>query len=194
MGFDPDELGFPSIQGCHAIVYQTMDGLYGFHNAGGSGDQHWAPRAKMFREFINDLNGLRSSGTRLYGCSFIGNNQRGFATTMPAHSKWMQELLAFAQELGYHGKISGYDLARTFKGNHVSAYVEYRRDGTKSDVWIRQWGQPSDPTRLPKVPNARDLKHRYLANTSLQDLKEVVDPQNGVNRNGLTKISKQKLR
>ena len=197
MGFDPQELGFPSIQGCHAIVYQTMSGLYGYHNAGGSEDKRWMPRAKMFKEFIHDLNGMQSQGTRLYGCSFIGNNQRGyFPLNMAAH-KWTQELLAFAQELGYRGRISGYDLAKTIKGNSVSAYVEYQKNGTKCDVSIRQW-QPSDPARPSKVANASGLNHRMMQakgfTLSLQNLASVVDPQHGINRNGLTKVSKQKLR
>lgn len=31
IGFDPAEIGFPSVMGCRAIVYVTTGGLFGYH-------------------------------------------------------------------------------------------------------------------------------------------------------------------
>ena len=33
-GFDPALLGFPSTSACRAIVFQTLNGLFGYHNLG----------------------------------------------------------------------------------------------------------------------------------------------------------------
>ncbi len=189
MAFDADELGFPSIQGCHAIVYQTKDGLFGYHNAGGSGDDRFKGRATKFAEFVR-ANGGDGSGTRLYGCSFIGNNQRGYSGK--AKDKWKLELVTFATELGYTGKISGYDLHKTLKGGNDSAYVEYRKSGSKCDVHIRKWSQDEHPARSanPDQATHKQLQARGF-NLSLINLATVVT---GVDRNGVTKISKEKLR
>ena len=39
--YDPNELGFPSIMGCHAIVLVNANGLFGFHNYGGERATDW---------------------------------------------------------------------------------------------------------------------------------------------------------
>ena len=190
MGFDTQELGFPSIQGCHAIVYQTSTGLYGYHNFGGSGDDRFLPRATTFSRFVTDHGGTGQTATRLYGCSFIGNNQRGYGGI--AKTNWKQELVAFATALNYSGKISGYDLYKTLKGANASAYVEYQTNGEKCDVHIRQWSKNDKPAR---VANPDRGGHKLMQakgfNLSIIDLATVVT---NVGRNNLVTISKEKLR
>lgn len=189
MAFDDDEIGFPSIQGCHAIVYQTGAGLFGYHNAGGSGDDRFKPRAVKFSEFIRSLDGFSSPGSRLYGCSFIGNNERGYSGV--ATAKWKLELVTFATELNYTGKISGYDLHKTFTQKE-SAYVEYRRKGAKCDVHIRAWDRKEHPAT--KTNPDRSAHKSLLAkgfDLSLVDVQNVVSD---VGRSNLIKISKEKLR
>ncbi len=196
MGFDAAMLGFPSIQGCHAIVFQTNAGIYGYHNAGGSAADKFQPRATKFREFIESLGNL-TPATRLYGCSFVGNNLRGYAG-VPA-TTWRQELVTYANMLDYHGRISGYDLSKRLIGANDSAYVEYRVNGTKCDVYIRKWDQHGIDAHPATVPNPLPAEHQRLSVKGggailIEPLANVIDPVDGVDRDNLTKISKQKLR
>jgi hypothetical protein len=195
VGFDTAMLGFPSIQGCHAIVFQTSAGIYGYHSFGGSAADKFQPRAQKFREFIENLGNL-TPATRLYGCSFVGNNQRGYAG-VPA-ATWRQELVAYASAFNYTGKISGYDLSKTLAGASDSAYVEYRINGTKCDVHIRKWDQFGGDAHPPTVANPSPAEHQKLAIKGgvilIEQVANVIDPANGVDRGHLTKVSKQKLR
>jgi hypothetical protein len=203
VGFDSTMLGFPSIQGCQAIVYQTSAGIYGFHSFGGSDKNSWQPRAMKLREFIESLGAL-TPATRLYGCSFVSNNQRGYTGSSTAG--WRQELVRYADMLGYHGKISGYDLSKTLTGASDSAYVEYRINAKKCDVYIRKWDQFGSDANIkyPKVGNTTPTEHRRLKSNKtgdtftavLADLEKgvVISPTVGVDRNNLIKVSKQSLR
>jgi hypothetical protein len=193
VGFDTQELGFPSIQGCIAIVYQTHQGLYGYHSAGGSGTDKFKGRAEKFRDFVQGLGGTHG-GVRLYGVTFVGNNQRGYSGV--ARQTWLAELVAYATELGYTGKISGYDLFKTLKGVGQSAYVEFQKNGSKCDVSVREWTHAevrSRPTRAPitDVTTHKQILTRGSIDVSLDNLATVVT---GVNRTALTKVSKEKLR
>jgi hypothetical protein len=66
----------PGIQGCHAIVMVTDRGMFGYHNAGGSGPAQWAGRAGGFATFYNE-NFVRSPGTRLYGVTYVAFRKQG---------------------------------------------------------------------------------------------------------------------
>lgn len=193
MAFDANELAFPSISGCHAIVYQTSAGLYGYHNYGGSAADKFKPRAVKFFEFIRDHGGLANPGSRIYGCSFVGNNGRGYSA--PVKDSWKAELVAFATELTYTGKISGYDLDKRFPGINRSALVEYRTSGTKCDVFVREWLDPGADAEPLRMNNPGRANHKIMLATrggmAIADINTVVT---GVNRNNLAKISKEKLR
>lgn len=191
MAFDTQVLGFPSIQGCHAIVFQTDNGIYGFHNYGGSGDSDFSPRAKLFKSFVNTHGGLTAKAHRVYGVSFVGNNQRGYSGK--TKDKWKQELVKFATELGFAGKISGYDLYKSFNGSNDSAYVEFRVNGNKCDVYVRKWGAQETPSGSTRNPNPNDHKKRTGASGSMT-LSPLINVVTGINTTGLTKISKTKLR
>jgi hypothetical protein len=193
VGFDSVELGFPSIQGCIAIVYQTNNGLFGYHSYGGSAAEKFKQRAPKFREFV-DTAGGPAGGTRLYGITFVGNNQRGYSGV--ARQTWLEELAEYASKLEYVGKISGYDLCKTIKGTGKSAYVEYKRNGSKCDVWVREWTHAEQTSKPARMANPNPLEHKLIqtqgsTNVKVASLQTVVT---GVNRNGLTKISKEQLR
>lgn len=192
MGFDANELGFPSIMGCHAVVYQTSAGLYGFHIAGGSGNDQWMENANVFCQFVNGHGGLAHPATRLYGASFVGNNARGYS--LPAKQNWIGELTAIANALNYNGKISGYDLYKLLKDQSSSAYVEYRVNGSKCDLHVRKWGQHEGGARAPNPdPNGHKVKKKmsHSVPPTLQNLANVVQ---NVNRTGLQHVHKEKLR
>lgn len=197
MAFDAQQLGFPSIQGCHAIVYQTSAGLYGFHVAGGSGDNRWAGNARLFAQFINGHGGTAHSASRLYGASFIGNNQRGYAVSAFSvkeyRRKWKAELVTFSSAIGYSGKISGYDLHKSFAAGNPSAYVEYRVNGDKCDMYVRQWAHGD---ASPRVANAAPLDHKQKTGGSIenQGITNLANVVSQVNVAGLAQVHKEKLR
>lgn len=193
MAFDQEALGFPSIQGCHAIVYQTALGLYGFHVAGNSADDRWQIQAELFARFIRPLAGRHhlNQGYRLYGSSFVGNNQRGYSGDPRA--KWAAELTTYATALHFGGRISGYDLHKTL-GDGASAYLEYRVNGEKCDLYIRRYDQHAEQPH-PTAPNPNPLTHRVRTgggnNPTLADLANAIT---FVDRNNLLRVHKQRLR
>jgi hypothetical protein len=189
MSFSPVMLGFPSIQGCHAIVYQTRSGLYGYHNAGGSRDEDFPIRAGLFRQFVSNVGALGETGTRLYGVTFVSNNQRGYSGV--PKERWLMELKAFATALGYGGRISGYDLSDSL-GATDSAYVEYRVNGEKCDVFVRRWNRGAEQTQtgVNTTPNL------YVAKTGHRSAPTLAAPDTVItflNRGNLTQVSKSKL-
>jgi hypothetical protein len=153
VGFDPDGIGFPSISGCHAIVYVTDKGLFGYHNAGGSANDKWAVRAGAFAQYYNGHFLRGGSGRRLYGTSYVDGN-RGYS--LPAQTSWKGELLEFAGQLAYGGKIRGFNLSKS--GVASSAYVEYRKVGEKCEIWIKHW---SDADRTLGAVASR-LNHKIV--------------------------------
>jgi len=177
-GHDTDRLGFPSIQGCHAIALLTQDALFGFHNAGGSGNDKFDERARLFAGYVRRLSGRKIRGVHLYGSTFVGNNQRGYGGTNVAET-WKLELAKFAAALGFRGPISGCDLAQTITAPGASAYVEYRKVGQACYVFAKQW------------TSAGILRVPYVATP---DLEKIVGTQanqimtTGVDASGLTKI------
>jgi hypothetical protein len=146
MGFDPNAIGFPSIDGCLAVVYLTQNGLFGFHCYGGATPARWLPLAAAFRDFVTQHQFGRSVGHRLYGAAFL--NRRGY--NPPSPQILGDELKAFAAALRFRGKIRGYDLASS--AAQPPAYVVLDKTGTKC------WGSI--------VPSA-EVTHTRSANTDL---------------------------
>ncbi len=150
VGFDPERLGFPSISGCLALVYVTENGLFGFHNAGGSANDQWAPRSVFFGNFVrNHFLGGRP-GRRVYGATFA--HRYG----PPFRDNWRGELAAYGGSVGFHGAIRGYDLSAA--GLPGSAYVEFRKVGPKCEIWIKPW---NDHDRTTGPLDAR-MHHKWI--------------------------------
>ena len=134
-GFDTERLGFPSISGCLAVCLVTDSGLFGFHNAGRSARSDFPESARIFRDYVL-THDAHPQGRHLYGCSFVGDNRRGY-TVGQATKDWKGELKAFAKALGYGGPISGCDLATL--DTPKSAYVEFRRTGLTCLILAKAW-------------------------------------------------------
>lgn len=141
VGFHSAVLGFPSIDGCHAIVLQTTEGLFGMHIVGGErapegADPGWDSRAKAFAAYVKSH---LSKGTpvRLWGTCFR-SSKRGYKDVKLDH--WKNEMKAHAKALKFKGPVSGYDLstAPNWPGTD-SAYVEYRRVFDKCFVGVKPW-------------------------------------------------------
>jgi hypothetical protein len=130
--FDTDALGFPSIGGCHAIVYLTTRGLYGFHLLGGVSAPH--KFAVAFAEYVSKTRLAGESGLLLYGCTHV-TTQRGY----PGEPRfaWRDELRCFARALDGPASIRGVDLSRFNQDFRRSTYVEFRNKGGSCEILVR---------------------------------------------------------
>jgi len=141
VGFGDNEgIGFPSIKGCLAVVYQTTTGIFGFHNAGNSGADKFALRSKKWRDWVIQHPNGNDPGVALYGVSFIRRNLRGYPGTKSPVVFWKEELKHFAHQLNFSGPIFGSDLAGIFtEPREVSALVEFRKEGRGYGIFVREW-------------------------------------------------------
>jgi hypothetical protein len=156
VGFDQNDIGFPSISGCHAIVYVTANGLFGIHNFGGADQASWADRSAVFANFVTNHPPGPGTGRHLYGvCYATGANSRGYGLQAPK-AVWTRELAAFAMALGYGGPISGYDLVN--RGIPPSVYVLFHNVGSTCVIQVKAWTD-NDATR---GPNATPLDHQMF--------------------------------
>jgi hypothetical protein len=189
MAFDVAGLGFPSVKGCLALVYQTPAGLYGFHITQCNWDRT-RQNALLFRDFIiQHGHGTErlSAGTRLYGVTFVGQRYGG-----NKHAEWRQEMEIFANALLFKGKTSGYNLTESYPGDGRSAYVLYTPNGDKCAVDIREWGV-HEATHA-KVDNHDHVNYKWRKaagfNVSLANLTRIVP---GIQAGALTRVHKEKL-
>jgi hypothetical protein len=132
--FDPTELGFPSIQGCQAIVYVTTSGLFGYHNYGGERSDVWPALTAAFATFVRGNVNQGAGGKMLYGVCYP-YSVRGYTGNQKA--QWLAELKAFADAVNYTGEIWGYDLASA--GIPPSAYVYFCHVQSKCVIQARKW-------------------------------------------------------
>lgn len=65
-GFSKAALGFPSISACRAIVYQTTEGLFGFHQASGAMPDKFERFGKKFAGFVKQHPKGSGAGLNMY--------------------------------------------------------------------------------------------------------------------------------
>lgn len=168
LGYHNLALGFPSIDGCHAICLQTNIGLFGIHVYGCNAFNHigqaMEKESKAFASFVaNHPN--RSDFVHLYSVCFHG--KRGWA----AGKSWKDEIQVYARELGYTGKVSAFDLS-TIPGwpNLVgtstsdSAYVEFRRVFDQVSILYKPWHQCVHPPEIKASSIADGVNYRSTDN------------------------------
>ena len=153
VGFASDTIGFPSIDGCHAIVLCTSSGLFGFHNFGGSGTASFDERSRSFATFVSQHFIAPGTLLHLYGTCF--RNKRGYSDADKL-AGWKAEMRAFATALGYSGPVSGYNLDKMNYGAR-SAYVEYRAVTKGCSVHCKPWGEMT----YTLAPNNHRASHKY---------------------------------
>ena len=131
LGFRNDVLGFPSVDSCNAIVYQTVQGLCGLHNYGGDSPFQFAARAAAFTAFVQECNiGHAAHGKHLY--SVI--NKRYDPNVREYKSDWINEMKAFAQSLKFRGSVHLIKLQKHLDGGPV--YIQYMRNPGGEDCSI----------------------------------------------------------
>jgi len=195
VAFDTQTVGFPSLDGCLGLVYQTTRGLFGYHIYGGNNSSA-GDRATLFAAFV-DSHGTGQQGTRLYGVCFVG--KRGWLPSdgfsKDKKQAWKQELAIYAAALGYTGKVSGYDLSKKYAA--ASAYAEFRRVGDKSELWVRKWEDAVDRPEAKKSsqPNPNRADHVKIVKRSAGVVKEdLLQVYTSVRANQLVNVSKEKLK
>jgi hypothetical protein len=137
IGFDNSEIGFPSIDGCRAIVLVTAGGLFGVHLNGKLTD------AKQ-TAFVNFVAG-HVQGTTAKRALYAASASAGM-TLGPDQA----ELRGLAVALAYGGPIYWATLPAG-----GSAYVHYTDvNHTTCGITARMWNDPVDGADANRVANA----------------------------------------
>jgi hypothetical protein len=176
VGLELATIAFPSLDGCQGIVYQTPEGLWGFHNLGGSATDAFQERAKAFAAYLKQHFVKATKGTNLYGICF--HNKRGYQSDDKMKA-WKEEMKAFAKELGYSGTVTGFNLDKGTPwplktpgkpdSETDSAYVEVRKAGNACTIHYRPNSEMDDSHKGP-------LEGSYKANHMTTDGKGGVKP------------------
>ncbi len=73
VGYSAEGLGFPSIEGCHAIVFHGAKGLFGLHSFGGEREPALSAKAQAFGEFLRGFDITdRGAAMACTVCSTVG--------------------------------------------------------------------------------------------------------------------------
>jgi hypothetical protein len=143
VGFEIEMVGFPSIDGCHAVALETKEGFYGFHNLGGSAKATFDERAKSFMEFVTTAFVQPTETTALWGVCF--HDKRGYEGNDKLKA-WKDEMKAFAKALDFKGPVKGYNLGATSgwpnkpdNSGLDSAYVELRKANNAVTLHVKPW-------------------------------------------------------
>jgi hypothetical protein len=157
IGFDASGLTYPSIDGCHAVMYLTDAGMFGLHNLGGSAPADWDLRADVFKDFVSSHINGGSPGRAIYGvCFATGKTSRGYGLDNVAKTTWLAELAAFAKKLEFKGVIYGYDMSQQIHRPPVT--VSYTRTGPTAVIQVKKHNQTDDT----KGANTSPLNHRMI--------------------------------
>jgi hypothetical protein len=131
LGFSKEVLGFPSVDSCNAIVYQTAQGLCGLHNYGGDSPFQFAARAAAFTSFVQECNIAHNThGKHLYSVV----NKRYDPDVARYRSDWIGEMKAFAESPRFHGSVHLIKLRKHLDGGPV--YIQYMLDPNGEDCSI----------------------------------------------------------
>ena len=172
--FHETHIGFPSLLGCHGLVYVTDAGLFGYHNYGGEIKDRYTPRFAKVTEWLRAHPSGRSPGRAVYGACFLTPKADGTcrAYDPPAKQSWIAELTAFAAACnGFAGPIYGYDLG--LSGTTGSAIAEFTRVGATCVVQVRPWGNGEKATETKpndNSVNAELIQTQRGGNISLVDI------------------------
>lgn len=162
-GFSPTALGFPSISACRAIVYQTSDGLFGFHQACGAFPDRFAEFGEKFAAFVRghpegrDI-GLSSIGMNMYVVSKLGMGG-SYSIGDAGAREHRAELKAFAGALGFKGNARSYDLSSKWPGQ-PGVYVEFVVHAATCLIYANPWIEHHDPAHKAPGGGAGRVHHQ----------------------------------
>jgi hypothetical protein len=160
--FHPSVIGFPSLQGCHGLIYLTDAGMFAFHNVGAETQARYEPRFKFLKTFLDGHPSGNSIGRAIYGVCYLtqpsGQNGTKRAYDIPERQSWLNELACYASYArNFNGPIYGYDLGQSGITT-LSAYVEFTKVGNTCVIQAKAY---SDADKQSKV-NTNHVDIRYL--------------------------------
>jgi hypothetical protein len=161
IGFDPSGLTYPSISGCHAVMYLTDAGMFGLHNLGGADKESWDNRADAWKDYVTNHIHSGSPGRAMYGvCYATGDTSRGYGLANVQKTNWLGELAAFAKKIKFKGVIYGYDLSNQIHAPSVT--VSYTRIGAAAVIQVKKYHATEDT----KGANPNPANHRMIRRDS----------------------------
>jgi len=160
IGFDSTALGFPSIKGCQAIVYQTSQGLYGFHDMKAWGGKPVdEAKSKTFALFVQGLNiPHEEHAVCLYG---VINQTEQYGSDDKGIKDWKGMLLLVTKALKFKGPIYGYRVTEHItKGESV--YVRFDKEDTKCRISYKRWSKMDydESSQLELDPKHQQVVYR----------------------------------
>jgi hypothetical protein len=196
VGFDPAALGFPSVQSCQALVYQTDIGLFGFHASSSSLPVH-EKKCDAFALFVQNRSIAHAGAVvNTRGVCVIGviTRYERFGDKQGTKDNWGNELTAFADALGFTGNVYGIQVSSHVDKNesiyvrfdwvaNARCKVRYKR-WTKMDYYQAGVGV-GDPERRNLAPDPNSVVTPLAPHTDWID-KQPLAPEQDVHRKGLT--------
>ena len=149
-GYDPNTLGFPSIDACRAVVLHTSNGLFGWHQASGAYPDRFNTYGNKLASYIRGHRHASSTALGIYMVTHVGmRGGYGGISGTPAGNdqagrEHLAEIAAYAQAIGFVGPIRSYDLS--FKWPNCSCYVEFTANGGTCDVHASAWSNTGNDT------------------------------------------------
>jgi hypothetical protein len=142
IGFDSNSLGFPSILGCQAIVYQTRQGLFGFHDMRTGStplltyEQVVALKIQQFAAWVQ--NHSINHGTQALHLYGVINQAHQYSDDTAGNTNWRNMLQWVATALNFQGPIHGYRVTSHVEKND-SIYVRYDVNGDECTIGFKRW-------------------------------------------------------
>jgi len=186
-GFHPTVLGFPSIDACRAVVVQTANGLFGWHQASGAYADRFNTYGNKFGSYIRGHRLASSVGLTMYVVTHVGvrGGYGGAPGTAAGNAQQgrehLAEIAAYAQAIGFKGTLRSYDLSTRWPTG--SCYVEFNVNGNGCDVYANAWHTMGNETANFDVSRGHDHKNGHGA--SFADPKLMFTK---VNTTGRTKV------
>jgi hypothetical protein len=178
-GYDATSIGFPSIDGCHAIMVQSENGMYGYHSLGGSQLNRYKPRATAFASFATNH---KKWGSAIGVYSVCFRSKRGYRSKPEDGEGWDKEIKEFADAVNFHGNVLGFDLSTT-SIDKDSSYVEYRLENGGISVYFKRWPK-MERANATRTSHKDDLKYIQSvgASATLKDAPKLDTPIDSVIR------------
>lgn len=156
-GFSRATLGFPSISACRAVIYQTTEGLFGFHQASGAHPGKIAGFGAKFAGFVREHPQGAGTGLNLFVAAKVGAGS-SYRMGHEGALEHQAEMKAFADALGFTGTVRSYDLS--FKWANVGVYVEVTADAGTCVMHCNPWVEHHDEGHKGPVAGDRQADHK----------------------------------
>jgi hypothetical protein len=176
IGFDANALGFPSVKGCQVVVYQTTNGLYGFHDMkGGGGLDIDTAKANAFAFWVQNHHQTHfQESIRLFG---VINQTHQYYNTTAGNTQWRNMLIGIANALRFSGPIHGVRIT-DHVGANDSLYIRFDVNQNNCQIRYKRWSKMGFDmaNTLPLDSNSQQALGRIGLGNVLGAVYEAKDP------------------